>query len=98
MKAGYVSFDYNKTGDPNVTSNPLPNHLGFKISSLTEYLTRLVKTQVNNVKPPMETVYKALVLAKILQPKEWKMIKREEQNETVCDRYYQYHAYHTGLC
>ena len=81
MKAGYVSFDYNKIGDPNVTNNPLPNHLGSKISSLTEDLTRLVKTQVNNVKTTMESVYKALILAQILRPEEVKMMKGEDKTK-----------------
>ena len=52
----------------------------------------MVKTQVNNVKTPMENVYKALVLAKTLRPEEGKMMKGEEQNGTVYDCYCQYHV------
>ena len=66
MKAGYISFDYNVMGGPNVTNNPLPNHPRPKINALTEDSTGLVTTRVNNVKTPMKNVYKALVLAKIL--------------------------------
>ena len=77
MKVGYVNFDYNEIGGPNVTINPLSNHLGPKINALTEDSIKLVKTQVNNVKTPMKSVYKALVLAKILQPEEEKMMKKE---------------------
>ena len=75
MNARYVSFDYNETSGPNVTSNPLPNHLRPKINALIDNSTGLVKNQVNNVKTPIENVYKALVLAKILQPEEGKMMK-----------------------
>ena len=90
MKAGYVSFDYNATGGPNVTNNPLPNHPGPKINALTEDSTRSIKTQVSNVKTPMKSVYKALVLAKILQPEEGRIMKEGEQNETMCDHYCHY--------
>ena len=92
MKIGYVSFDYNKTGGPNVTSNLLPNHPRSKINALTKGLTGLVKTQLNNVKTPMENVYKALVLAKIFRPEEGKMMKGEEKNGIVCNHYCQYHV------
>ena len=44
MKTRYVSFDYNTTSGPNVTSNPLPNHPGPKINAMMEDLTGLVKT------------------------------------------------------
>ena len=78
MKVGYVSFDYKATGGPNVTSNPLPNHLGPKINALTEDSTESIKTQASNVKTPMKSVYKALVLAKIVRPEEGKMMKRRK--------------------
>ena len=91
-KAGYVNFNYNTVGGPNITSNPLPNHPRPKISALTEDSTGLVKTRVSDVKMPMKNVYEALVLAKILHPEETKMIKGKEQNETVCNQYCQYHA------
>ena len=78
MKAGYVSFDYNATSGPNVTSNHLPNHPGPKINALTEDSTGSVKTRVSNVKTPMKNVYEALVLAKILYSEETKMIQEEE--------------------
>ena len=38
MKTRYISFDFGKTRGPNVTSNPLPNHLALKINALTEDL------------------------------------------------------------
>ena len=92
MKADYVSFDYNVMGGLNITSNPLPNHPRPKINALIEDSTRSVKTRVSNVKMPMKNVYKALILAKILHPKETKMIKGEGQSETICYQYCQYHA------
>ena len=85
MKARYVSFDYNATGGPNVTSNHLPNHPRPKINALTEDSTGLVKTRVSNVKTPMKSVYEALVLAKILYSEEIEMIKGEQQSMIVCN-------------
>ena len=78
MKVGYVSFDYNATGGLNVTSNPLPNHPGPKISALTEDLTGSVKTRVSNVKTLVENVYKVLIQAKVLYLEETEMIKGKE--------------------
>ena len=69
MKAGYVSFNYNASGVSNITNNPLPNHPGPKINALTEDSTGSLKIRVSDVKKPMENVYKALVLAKILHPR-----------------------------
>ena len=93
MKVRYVSFNYNVAGGLNVTNNPLPNHSGPKINALTEDSIESLKTRVNNVKTPMENVYKALTLAKVLHLEETKMIKGEEgQNRTVCNQYCQYHA------
>ena len=92
MKTGYVNFDYNIVSDPNVTSYPLPNHLGPKINSLIEDSTRLVKARVNDVKTPLKSVYEALVLAKVLHPEKTKMIKGEEHNGIVCNQYCQYHV------
>ena len=40
----------------------------------------------------MKSVYKALVLAKILRPREERMIKEGEQNGTKCNHYCHYHA------
>ena len=92
MKAGYVSFDYSTIGGPNITNNPLPNHLRPKINALTDDLTRSVKIRVNDVKMPMRSVYEALVQAKILHLEKIKKIKGEEQNGTVCNQSFQYHA------
>ena len=78
MKVGYVSFDYNAIGGPNVTSNPLPNHSGPKINALIKDSTRLMETRVNNVKTPMRSVCEALIQAKVLRSEETKMIKREK--------------------
>ena len=72
MKVGYVNFDYNTSGDLNITNNLLPNHSGPKINALTEDSTRLLKTRVNDVKTPMKNVYKVLVLAKVLYQEKWK--------------------------
>ena len=96
MKVGYVSFDYNAAGGLNVTSNPLPNHPGPKINALTEDSTESVKTRVTNVKTPIEKVYKALIQAKIFYSEETEMIKREDQDGTLCNQYYQYHANMVG--
>ena len=79
-------------GGPNVTSDPLHNHLVPKINALTEDSTGSVKTKISNVKTPLKNVYKALLLAKILQLEETKMIKGEEQSGTVNNQYCQYHA------
>ena len=96
MKAGYVSFDYNAISGPNVTSNPQPNHLGPKINALIEDSNGSVKTRVSIVKTPMKSVYKVLVLAKILHLEGAKMIKGKEQNEIICNQYCQYHAKQAG--
>ena len=96
MKAGYVSFNYNIAGGPNVTSNLLPNHSGPKINALTEDSVRSAKTRISNVKTPMKSVYETLVLAKILCSKETEMTKRENQNGTVSNQYCQYHVNMVG--
>ena len=60
------------------TSNPLPNHPGPKINALIEDSIGSLKTKVSDVETPIEDVYKALILAKILHLEETKMIRREE--------------------
>ena len=96
MKANYVSFDYNALGGPNITNNPLPNHLGPKINALIGDSTGSLKTRVSNVKTLMESVYKALILAKIFHPKETEITREEKQNRAVYDQYCQYHANWAG--
>ena len=78
MKAEHVSFNYNALGGPNITNNPLSNHLGPKINALTEDSIGSLKTKVSNVKTLMENVYKVLVLAKIIHSRETKMTKGEK--------------------
>ena len=93
IKAGYVNFDYNALEGPNITNNPLPNHPEPKINALTEDSTVSVKTKVSNVKTPLENVYKTLIQAKILHPRETEMIKGEkDQNGARGHQYCQYHA------
>ena len=75
MKAGYVSFDYNASRGSNITNNPLPNHPRPNINALTKDSTRFMETRVNDVKTPMENVYKALVQAKVFHPKKIETIK-----------------------
>ena len=94
MKAGYISFDYNTSGGPNITNNPLPNHPGAKINALMEDSIGFVKTKVSDVKM---TIYRALIQAKVLYPRETKMIKGEEnQNGAIGHQYCQYHANWVG--
>ena len=52
----------------------------------------LVKPRVSDIKTPMKSVYKALVLARISYSEEMEMIKGKDQNRTICNQYCQYHA------
>ena len=74
MRAGYINFDYNTSRGPNIINNPLPNHLRPKINVLMEDSTRYMKTRVNDVKMSMADIYRALIQAKVFQPRETKMI------------------------
>ena len=81
MKAGYVSFDYNAVGSPNVTNNPLPNHPGPKINALVKDSIESVKTRVSDVKTLMKNVYKTLILVKILHLEGTRMIKGKSKTK-----------------
>ena len=90
MKVGYISFDFGKTGGPNVTSNPFLNQSRTKINALIEDPVERVKARVDDIKTYMGVIHKALVQVKFFQPKERKVIKEEGQNEELCSHYCKY--------
>ena len=63
---GYVSFDFDKVGGPNVISNPLSNHSGPRINAILENPTEGRKTCIGDVITPMEVIHKELIQARIL--------------------------------
>ena len=64
--AGYVSFDYDKVGGPNVTSNPLPNHFGPKINVVLENSTEGRKTCIKDIITPIGVIHEKLTKAEVL--------------------------------
>ena len=85
---GYVNFDYDKIGGPNVISNLLPNHSGPKINGVLESFTEGRKTCIMDVMTPMRVIHEELVQAKVLQSRKRKAVKEESLNRGYC----QYHA------
>ena len=85
---GYDSFDYDKAGDPNVTSNPLPNHSRPRINVVLESPTKKRKSSIRDVMTPMGIVYKELIQAKFLQSRKKEAIEEESLNKGYC----QYHT------
>ena len=58
---GYVNFDYNKDGVPNIISNPLPNYSAPKINAIFVSFMGERKTYVRNIVTPLEVVYEKFV-------------------------------------
>ena len=54
-------LDLNRNNGPNVTKNPLPNQVGLNVNAITEESSMKIKTKVDEVKSPMDEVYKAMV-------------------------------------
>ena len=74
---------FEDTDSPNVTVNPLPNHVGPKINAICEEERFVVQRDVRNVITLMIDVFKALTLAKIIPTKmeEGKMKELKEEND-----------------
>ena len=85
IRAGTVAFDED-VDSPNVTTNPLPNHMGPKINAICEKEGFVVQKDVQRVITPMIDMFKALTLAKIIpvRKKEEKMKELEEENGCFC--------------
>ena len=71
---GYVNFDYNKDGVPNIINNPLPNHFGPKINVISVSFIGERKTYVRNIATPLRVVYEKLVQVGCLQPRRGEVI------------------------
>ena len=57
---------FEDTDTPNVTANPLPNHVGPKINAISEGNGFMIQRNVWKVKTLMIEVFKALTVAKII--------------------------------
>ena len=86
--AGYVSFDFDKTGGPNVISNPLPNHSGPRINAVLESPMKRRKSRIRDVMTPMGVVYEELIQARFFQSGRKKVVEEESLNKGYC----QYHT------
>ena len=82
--AGYVNFGYNKDGDPNIISNPLPNHSGPKINAILKSLTEERKTHIRDVATPMRVIHEKLVQTGFLQPRRGEVIKGKKLIKWYC--------------
>ena len=68
IKVGWL--DFNKSNEPNVMANPLPNHVGPNVNTIMEELGTRIKMKVDEVKSSMDEVYKALIeMGMILETK-----------------------------
>ena len=59
IKASWL--DFNRNNGPNVTVNPLPNHVEPNINAIMEESSMRIKTRVDEVKSSMDEVYKVMV-------------------------------------
>ena len=59
--AGYINFDYNKNGVPNIISNLLPNHSGPKINGILENSMDERKTCIQDVIMPIKVIFQKLI-------------------------------------
>ena len=78
VKAVYLDFNFHKRICPNITCNPLPNHLGPKINALTEDFGLKVKSRVDQIKMCMDTIFKVLVQVQLFQAREKRKVKEGE--------------------
>ena len=87
QNASYVNFGYDKVGDPNVVSHPLPYHFGPKINAILEGSTKGRKTCIKDVITPIGVIHEELVQAKVLQSRRRGVAEEEKVNKGYC----QYH-------
>ena len=59
INAGWL--DSNHNNGPSVMANPLPNHVGPNVNAAMEESGMRTKTRLDEVKSPMDVVYKATV-------------------------------------
>ena len=59
IKTGWL--DFNKNNEPNVTANPLSNHVGPNVNTIMEELAPWTKSKMDEAKSSMDEVYKALI-------------------------------------
>ena len=86
--AGYVNFGYDKADDPNVVSNPLPNHFRPKINIILESSTEGRKTCTEDVITSMGVIHEKLVQARVLQSRGKKVTEEKRMSQGYC----QYHV------
>ena len=86
IKAGALAFDDEDV--PDVNRNPLLDHQRSKINAIGSNLELQIKKDVKAVCMPMETVYKALLKACMLDEEQEKKEENEEDRE---GKYYLYH-------
>ena len=86
--AGYVNFSFDKASDPNVISNPLPNHSGPKINAILEGSTEGRRTCIRHVITPMKVIHEKLVQTGFLRTKKREITKENRLSKGYC----KYHA------
>ena len=75
---------FENTDTPNVTVNPLPNHVGPKINAISEGNGFMIQRDVRKVKTSMMEVFKALVMAEIISgSKEEEGVKEIDRKSVV---------------
>ena len=79
--AGYVNFDYDKAGGPNVVTNPLPNHSEPKINVVLESSTEGRKTCIKDVMTSMG------VQVRVLYSRRRKVAKERRMSKGYCQYY-----------
>ena len=63
-------LDFNRNNERNVTANPLPNHIGPTISSITKDSGINIKTKVDEIKRSMDEVYHMMMKIGVIPKKE----------------------------
>ena len=59
IKVGWL--DFNRNNGPSVMANPLPNHTGPNVNTVMVESDVRTKARLDEVKSPMDVVYKAMV-------------------------------------
>ena len=88
IKVGALAFDDEDV--PDVNKNPLPDHQRPKINAVKSDLELLVEKNARVVCMSVETVYEALLKARMLEEEQEKKEEKEDQEGEHC-------LYHKGF-
>ena len=82
--ADFVNFGFDKDGDPNVVSNPLPNHSKPKINAILESSTKGRKTYIRDVITPMKVIHEKLVQTRFLWTRRKETTREKKLSKGYC--------------